>query len=141
MKIQNILSTFLLIALSLAASAQQPATQATPVEIKIAPATFDPYVGQYEDAANLGGSVFSIFREGDKFYLQVTNQDRVEIFPTAENKFFLKAFPADAEFVRGGNGGVTELIWRQGGTEFHAKRIADQPAKDSRVAFKRTEAM
>jgi predicted acyl esterase len=33
------------------------------------------------------------------------------------------------------------LIWRQGGSEFHAKRIADQPAKDSRVAFKRTEAM
>ncbi len=50
-------------------SAQQPAPQPTPVEIKIDPATFDAYTGQYEDAANLGGTIFSFFREGDKYYL------------------------------------------------------------------------
>ncbi len=56
--------------------AQQPAPQPTPVEIKIDSATFDAYTGQYEDAVNLGGTIFSFFREGDKYYLQVVNQDR-----------------------------------------------------------------
>jgi putative CocE/NonD family hydrolase len=119
----------------------QPSTQTTPVAITIAPATFDAYVGQYEDSANLAGSVFSIFREGDKFYLQVTNQDRLEIFPSADNKFFLKGTPATAEFVRDASGRVTGMIWRQGPSQFQTKRIADQPAKDTRAAFKRTEAM
>jgi len=143
MKIQNILLTFVLclVALNVSVSSQQPAAQATPVEIKIAPQKFDAYVGQYEDAANLGGTIFSIFRHDEKFYLQVTNQDPIEIFPSAENKFFLKAFPADAEFVRDSSGRVTGMIWRQGGSEYHTKKIAEIPAKDTRVAFKRTEAM
>ncbi len=121
--------------------AQQPTAQPTPFEIKIAPEAFDPFVGQYEDAENLGGLILSFFREGEKFYLQGTNQDRVEIFPSTENKFVLKAFPASAEFVRDPSGRVNGMIWRQNGAEFHTKKIADQPAKDTRVAFKRTEAM
>ena len=124
-----------------ATHAQQPATQPTPVEIKIDPVKFDAYVGQYEDAVNLGGSIFSFFREGDKFFGQVTNQDRFEIGATAEDKFFNKAFPSSAEFVRDASGRVTGMIWRQGGSEYQTKRIADQPAKDMRVPFKRTEAM
>ena len=134
----------LIVFISIASSttaAQQPATQPTPVEIKIAPTAFDRYVGQYEDAVNLGGTIFSFFREGEKFYLQVTNQDRIEIFPSAENKFFLKVFPANAEFVRDSSGRVTGMTWRQGGSEFHTKKIADQPAVDSRVKFTRIEVM
>ncbi|PYS99827.1 MAG: hypothetical protein DMF63_10040 [Acidobacteria bacterium] len=142
MKILRFASIIALIAsFTFALFAQQPAAVKAPVEIKIASATFDPYVGQYEDAVNLGGTILSIFREGDKFYLQGTNQDKIEIFPSAENKFFLKAFPADAEFVRDASGRVTGMIWRQNGSAFQTKKIADQPAKDSRVAFKRTEAM
>jgi putative CocE/NonD family hydrolase len=123
------------------AAAQTPATQPTPAEIKIDAAKFDAYVGQYEDAANLGGLIFSFFREGDKFYLRLTNDDKIEIFPLAENKFFLKLFPAEAEFPRGVDGRVSGMLWRQNGREFNLKRIADQPAKDTRVPLKRTEAM
>ena len=121
--------------------AQQPAVQPTPVETRIAPAAFDQFVGQYEDAVNLGGTIFSFFREGEKFYLQVTNQDRIEIFPSSETKFFLKVLPADAEFLRDPSGSVTGMIWRQGGSEFRTKKIANEPAKDTRVKFTRTEAM
>ncbi len=123
------------------ARAQQPAAQPSPVEIKIDPASFDKYVGQYEDSVNLGGTIFSFFREGDKYYLQVINQDKLEMFPSAENQFFAKALPASAEFVRDATGRVTGMIWRQGGSEFHTKKTADQPAKDTRVAFKKTEVM
>ncbi len=125
----------------LPAFAQQPAAQPTPVEIKIEPATFDLYTGQYEDAVNLGGTIFSFFREGDKYYLQVVNQDRLEIFPSAANAFFAKAFPASAEFVRDDAGRVTGMIWRQAGQEYRARRIADTPLPDQSVKFVRTEAM
>lgn len=122
-------------------SSQQPAAQPTPVEIKIDPISFDAYSGQYEDAANLGGTIFSFFREGDKYFLQVINQDKLELFPSAANSFFAKAFPASAEFVRDEAGRVTGMIWRQGGQEFRTKRIADRPLPDQRVKFVRTEAM
>jgi hypothetical protein len=123
------------------AAAQTPAPQPTPVEIKIDPAKFDAYVGQYEDAVNNGGQVYSFFREGDKFYMRVTNFGKLEIFPSAENKFFPKLFPAEAEFVRDGGGRVSTVIWRQSGRELTMKRIADQPAPDNRVQYKRVEAM
>ena len=114
----------------------QTTPQPTPVEIKIEPQIFDAFAGQYEDAENLGGTIFSFFREGEKFFLQVTNQDKIEIFPSAENKFFLKMIPAGAEFVRDANGRVTGMIYQQAGTLFQTKKIADQPAKDMRVTFK-----
>src|SRR5687767_1357082 len=116
----------------LSVAAQQPAPQPTPVEIRIDPVSFDKFIGQYEDPVNLGGTIFSFFREGEKFYLQVTNQDRIEMFPSAADKFFLKVFPADAEFIIDGSGRVTGMIWRQGGAEYRTKKTADQPAKDTR---------
>src|SRR5215203_6997741 len=105
------------------AAAQTPAAQPTPVEIKIDPVKFDPYVGQYEDAENMGGQIFSFLREGDKYYLRVTNYNKLEIFPAAENKFFLKLFPAEAEFVRDAGGRVAEMVWRQNGRVSRMKRI------------------
>lgn len=121
--------------------AQQPAPRPTPVAIGIEARSFDPFVGQYEDSVNLGGTVFSFFREGDRFYLQLTNQDKIEILPSAANKFFLTpGSRGDVEFVRDADGTVTGARFTQGGT-FELKKIADAPAKDTRVPFKRTEAM
>jgi putative CocE/NonD family hydrolase len=130
------------LAVAISGVGQQPAAQPSPVEIKIEPASFEPYVGQYEDAVNLGGTIFSFFREDGRYFLQVTNQDRIEIFPSAANVFFMKeARGGSAEFLRDAAGRVTGMIWRQGGSEYSTKRIADQPARDTRVAFKRTEIM
>lgn len=123
-----------------AAFTQQPATQPTPVAVKIDPKVFDAYTGQYEDKVNLAGVVFSFFREGDKYYGRVTNQDRFEMLPASETRFFLKDLPAEAEFVRDAAGRVTGMIWRQG-AEYSTKRTADTPAVDTRIPFKRTEAM
>src|SRR5829696_3516423 len=102
-----ILSLLILVASGFHVSAQQPAPQPTPVAIKIAPEAFDPFVGQYEDPVNLGGTIFSFFREGEKFYLRITNQDKIEIAPLAPNKFFLMPAPrGDVEFVRDATGKV-----------------------------------
>jgi uncharacterized protein len=136
-----ILTFLILFASDFQISAQQPAPQPTPASIKIAPETFDPFVGQYEDAVNLGGTIFSFFREGEKFYLRITNQDKIEILPSSPNKFFLTpGNRGDVKFVRDGGGRVTGAIFNQG-TPFNLKRTANIPAPDTRIAFKRTEAM
>ena len=133
---------FLSLVFALPAHAQQPAAPPARVEIKIDPAKFDPYVGQYEDAVHIPGAILSFFREGEKYFLQVTNQDRIEIFPSAENVFFMKeALGGVAEFLRDPQGRVVGMVFRQGGAEYRTKKTADTPAKDTRVPFKRTELM
>src|SRR5262252_5149960 len=62
-------------------------------EVKIDPKIFDDYVGQYAIPTN-PDVVLSFFREGDKYYVQATNQGRIEIFPASESKFFVKLFDA-----------------------------------------------
>lgn len=120
---------------------QQPA----PAEIKIDPAIFDAYTGQYEDAMNLAGTVFSFFREGDKFYVRVTNQDKIEVFAASESKFFLRSAPtavfAECEFLRDVTGHVTGMVWSQGGAKYPTKKTSDKPQPDMRIPYKRIEAM
>ncbi len=121
--------------------AQAPAAQpTTPVAIKIEPASFDAFVGQYEDSVNLGGIVFSFFREGEKFYMRVSNQDKIEILPASANKFFGTAVGFENEFIRDANGKVVGAKYTQGRT-YDLKKIADTPQKDTRVPYKRTDAM
>jgi uncharacterized protein len=134
-----VLVVFLLLG-SIAAFGQQTAQQ-TPSAIKIDPLRFDPYIGQYTDEVNLPGLVISVFREGERFYGRATSQDRFEMFPLSETKFFLKVTEADLEFVRDAGGHVTEMKLRQGGGNFTLKRIADAPENDTRVPYRRSEAM
>jgi len=118
---------------------QQPTPQ-TRAEIKIDPAIFDGYTGQYEDSIDLAGTIFSFFREGDKFYVRVTNQDKIEIFAASESKFFLKDPPAECEFIKDVNGHATGMVWNQG-AKFTTKKISNTPQADTRIPYKRTEAM
>jgi len=111
-----------------------------PAEIKINPSVFDAYVGQYRDAEDRD-LIFSFFREGDRYYVRATDQPRVEIFPASETRFFLKVIDARIDFVRDANGKVTSVIRHQNGRDYSATRISEQPAKDTVVAFARSEAM
>src|SRR5438132_12920185 len=109
------------------ASAIEGEVQASkPTEVKIDPKSFDEFVGQYTFAEN-PDLVLSFFREGDKFYIQATNQGRIEMFPASNTKFFLKVIDADATFVRDSEGKVTSVLWRQNGQTTPAKRTSNQP--------------
>jgi uncharacterized protein len=119
-----------------ATAAQQP----KPAEVKIDPAKFDDYVGQYMFPDN-PDVVFSFFREGEKFYVQPTNQGRLEIFPASETKFFLKQIDADTTFIRDAQGKVTSILWRQYGRERTARKTSNQPAVEHNVPFVRREEM
>ena len=97
------------------------------IEIKLDPKLFDQFVGQYSFADN-PDFVFSFWREGDKFFLQATNQMKVEIFPESETKFFLKIIDAQATFARDAQGKVAGAVWRQNNQDSQLKKISDQPA-------------
>lgn len=116
-----------------------PTQTAKPVEIKIDPKVFDELVGQYSLDTN-PDVVLSFFRENDKYYLQVTNQGRIEIFPTSESKFFLKILDADATFNRDSAGKVS-MVWRQDANQYGTKRISNVPVIQRSTMFDRREEM
>src|SRR5437762_7772325 len=111
-----------------------------PTEIKIDPKKFDDYVGQYATASN-PDLVLSFYREGETYYVQATNQGRIEIFPASESKFFVKLFDAQVTFIRGADGKVTSIVWEQEGRTTNASKTSNQPVIEKTVAFDKREEM
>jgi len=89
-------------------------------EIKLDPALYDQYVGEYELAP---GFFVVITKEDGKLMGQATAQPKVELFPEAETKFFLKVVDGQVEFVKSDTGKVTGLILVQGGQRLPGKKI------------------
>src|SRR5712692_5430427 len=131
-----LLTTISAINLSRSARAQQP--QHT--EIKIDAKLFDQYAGQYSFVDD-PEFMLNFWREGEKFFMQPTNQGRIEIFAESETRFFLKIIEAQATFVRDSQGKVTGLVWRQNGVDNQAKKVSDKPVIETLVPFERREEM
>ncbi len=89
-------------------------------EIKVNPAIYDAYVGEYELAP---GFILTVTREGDRLMTQATGQGKVEIFPYSETEFFLKVTDAQLTFVKGPSGSVDSIVLHQGGRDLPAKRV------------------
>ena len=87
--------------------------------VKIDPAIYEAYVGQYEVAPGL---VLSVTREGDKLFSQSPGQPRSEMLPESENTFFLRDIDAQFIFVRE-SGQVVRVTIRRGTREFQARKI------------------
>ena len=92
---------------------------AAPSEVKVDPALYDLYAGEYELAP---GFVLTVRRDGNRLLTRATGQEEVEVFPASETEFFLKVVDARITFVKGPDGKVTSLVLRQGGREMPAKR-------------------
>ena len=88
-------------------------------EAKVDPAVYDAYVGDYELRP---GFSLAVTREGNRIFAQATGQQKLELFPESETRFFLKEVDAQIEFVRGEGGKVTGLILHQNGREMPGKR-------------------
>lgn len=94
-----------------------------PVErtaVQIDPKIFDVYIGEYEIAP---GFVLTLSREGDRFWMQATGQQRAELFAESETAFFAKVADIGLTLVKDAGGAVTHLILRQSGGELEAKKI------------------
>ncbi len=88
--------------------------------VKVDAKVLDTYVGEYELSP---GFVMRVFREGEKFMTQATNQPIFEIFAESETTFYPRAFEAKLTFLKDAEGKVTGLTLNQGGRERTAKKI------------------
>ena len=87
---------------------------------KVDAKVFDAYIGEYELAP---GFVLRVYREGEKFMTQATNQGPIEIFAESETVFYPRVIEAKLTFVKDAEGKVTALTLNQGGRERTGKKI------------------
>ena len=88
--------------------------------IKLDPAVFDTYLGEYQLAP---GFVITISREGEKFFAAATGQGKYEIFAETETHFFLEVTDAQLTFVKNDKGQVTHLVMHQNRVDQQARKI------------------
>lgn len=88
-------------------------------ELKLDPAIFDRYAGNYE---LMPGFSLKFRRQGEQFFTQATGQPEFELFSETETKFFLKVVDAQVEFLVAPDGTVNEMVLYQGGQTMKGKR-------------------
>ncbi|HVZ38464.1 MAG TPA: serine hydrolase domain-containing protein [Candidatus Kapabacteria bacterium] len=82
--------------------------------VHIEPAAFDACAGLYE-LAEMPGFVLTFTRNAERFFVQATGQDAVEIVPTSDSTFSLVGVPASLTFHRDRSGHANSLTLHQGG--------------------------
>ncbi|KNY29309.1 serine hydrolase [Pseudobacteroides cellulosolvens] len=82
----------------------------------------DGLVGNYEIAPGL---YCIITREENHVYAQITGQEKIEVFPESDTKFFYRIVDAQITFVKDTNDRLEGLIINQNGASIQAKRIED----------------
>ncbi len=88
-------------------------------EIEVEAGILQRYVGVYEIQP---GFDLTVTVEGDKLFSQATGQQKFQIFPESETKFFLKVVDAQLEFMENEKGEFDSFILYQGGQEIPGKR-------------------
>ena len=89
-------------------------------EVAVDTKIYDLYVGEYELAP---GSMLVITKEGDKLMGQAYGEEKVELFPESETRYFLQVADAQVEFVKDDAGKVTGLVFQQAGQKMNAPKI------------------
>lgn len=79
----------------------------------------EEYVGSYQFAPNI---FFTITRNGDRLFAQLTGQSRLRVFASAENEFYYRAVNARLTFNRGADGKIESPTLHQNGEQI-AKKV------------------
>jgi CubicO group peptidase (beta-lactamase class C family) len=91
-------------------------------EIKLPREQLTSYVGTYQLAPKVR---MTMTLDGDQMMTQLSGQQKLQVFPEADGKFFLKVVNAQLEFLKDANGKVTDAILHQNGRDQKAPRISD----------------
>jgi CubicO group peptidase (beta-lactamase class C family) len=91
-----------------------------PDVVDVSSETLETYIGAYQLAPKF---ILTITRVENQLSLQASGQSQFEIFPSAENEFFLRAVVASVTFNKNEEGEVDSLILHQGGQDMPAPRI------------------
>ena len=89
-------------------------------EVKLDPKILAGYAGVYQIAPAFS---ITIIVEGDRIYAQATGQNRFEIAPQSDTKFFARAVDIDISFFKDDKGETSHLIIHQAGRETKATRV------------------
>jgi CubicO group peptidase (beta-lactamase class C family) len=90
--------------------------------IKLPREQLSSYVGTYQLAPKVK---MTMTLDGDQMMTQLSGQQKLQVFPESDGKFFLKVVDAQLEFVKDANGKVTDVILHQNGRDQTAPRISD----------------
>jgi len=96
-------------------SLEVPVKEETEVPLEL----LKEYTGNYELKP---GFVIEITLEDNKLMAQATGQEKFQIFPSSQIRFFWKVVDAEIEFIRNENGLVDSVILYQGGQEIKGTR-------------------
>lgn len=90
--------------------------------VEVDPAVYDDYVGRYRLNADI---VFTVTRQGDRLFVQLTGQPRFEVFPESETMYFYRVVDAQVTFGRDDDGAVDHIVLHQNDMDQRADRLAE----------------
>lgn len=93
-------------------------------EVPFNPTNFDKFVGYYQRQPG-APTFFHIYRNGGRYYSQITGQMPVEIFPESPSEFFATVVAAQISFDTGSSRQVTDLVLHQGGLLMPWQRVSE----------------
>ncbi len=94
--------------------------QRRPVELDLNSTAYDAYVGEYELEPGLVATVTTEFK---RFFIQVTGQKQVEMFPESSSGFFVKIADVRITFILDGMDQAKRLIIHRNGIDRVATRV------------------
>jgi hypothetical protein len=67
----------------------------------------------------------NIIKYGDKLWVEMPNQPKIELLPEAENKFYVREVEGYVTFIKNDKGEIDEAVVEMGGRTIRAKRKTD----------------
>lgn len=124
-------------ALPLPAKADAPAAAAAAVEVHLAPAALEAFVGEYALSPNFS---LRFSRDGERLLVEPTGQERTPVFASGERTFFSKMVEASFTFDAAGKDGVVAGgVLHQNGRDMPAKRVTRSGADVAQLREKSGE--
>lgn len=94
--------------------------QRRPIELNSNSTVYDAYVGEYELEPGL---IATVTTQAKRFFIQVTGQKQVEMFPESSSEFFVKIADVRITFISNGMDKAKRLIIHRNGIDTVASRV------------------
>jgi hypothetical protein len=91
-----------------------------PKAIKVDPKIYDAYVGQYEIEA---GAVITILKKNNSLFAIVSEQEKFELSPESETKYFIKGTSVRVTFIKDDQGAVIQVLIHTDRGDMKGRRV------------------
>lgn len=108
----------------------EPSASAGHTQVSIDPKLLDGYVGRYQLTP---AAIFTVTRQGDALFAQLTGQPKFPVFPESDTKFFYRIVDAQLTFERTGSAPASAVVLHQNGRDQRAPRVTSEPAPRAKL--------